>query len=138
MVSMEALAHPASGVVTAISPQADPKSRVFSVEISIANSKEEIRPGMIGSISLNPSGESRRRLVVPLSAVIRDPDHSGAFAVFCLEEKNGGYQAKARAITVGNAFGNSIEVTDGVAAGQRIVVLGGELLRDGQQVRILL
>jgi multidrug efflux system membrane fusion protein len=138
MVSMEALAHPAAGIITGISPQADPKSRVFSVEVSIANPREEIRPGMIGSISLSPAGESRRRLVVPLSAVIRDPNHSGGFALFCLEEQNGQFQAKARAIGVGSAFGNSIEVTNGVAAGQRIIVLGGELLRDGQRVRILL
>src|SRR5262249_22203535 len=49
-VTLEALQRAASGVITAISPQADPKTRVFAIEVTVENSGEDIRPGMIGSL----------------------------------------------------------------------------------------
>jgi hypothetical protein len=38
---------------------------------------------------------------------------------------------------VGETWGNSIEVTGGLEAGDRVITMGGELLRDGQQVCVL-
>jgi len=136
-VGLDALGRSVSGIVTAISPQADPRSRVFSVEISLDNPREEIRPGMIGSITLGTQTAPRRRLVIPFSAVVRAPASQG-FAVFRTEERNGGTYAVARAITIGDTFGNSIEVLSGLAAGERVIVLGAELVHDGEQVRVLL
>src|SRR5215469_1860345 len=40
-VMLYALGHQAPGIVTAISPQADPKSRVFSIEVTLENPREE-------------------------------------------------------------------------------------------------
>ncbi len=137
-VTIEALGRPVSGTVTAISPQADPKSRVFSVEISLDNPRDEIRPGMIGSLALGSQAEPRRRLVIPFSAVVRAPNNPQGFAVFRIEERSAGTFAVAREITVGDTFGNSIEVVGGLPAGERVIVLGGELVHDGQQVRVLL
>ncbi len=137
-VMLDALQHSVTGTVTTISPQADPRSRVFSVEISLPNARDEVRPGMIGSITLGPKGEVRPRLAIPLSAVVRAPGGGSGFAVFRLEERAGQVFARAQEIEVGETFGNSIEVTGGIAAGERIVILGGALLRDGQQVRLLL
>ena len=45
--------------------------------------------------------------------------------------------AEAQDIQIGNTYGNSIEVTAGLTAGERIVALGGSLLRNGQEVRLL-
>src|SRR5262249_14613845 len=68
-VMLEALQRAIPGVITSISPQADPKSRVFAVEVTLENSREDVRPGMIGSLTLRGSRDSKPRLVVPLSAV---------------------------------------------------------------------
>jgi multidrug efflux system membrane fusion protein len=138
VVALEALGRPVSGTVTAISPQADPKSRVFSVEVSLDNPRDEIRPGMIGSLALGARAEPSRRLAIPFSAVVRAPNNSQAFAVYRIEERSGGTFAVAREIAVGDTYGNSIEVVSGLDAGERIIVLGGELVHDGQQVRVLL
>jgi RND family efflux transporter MFP subunit len=137
-VELEALGRTVSGTVTAISPEADAKSRVFSVEISLDNPREEIRPGMIGSLTLGSQAAPRRRLVIPFSAVVRAPNNTQGFAVFRIEERGGQTYAVAREITVGDTYGNSIEVVRGLAAGERVIVLGGELVHDGEQVRILL
>jgi len=136
-VLLDAVPQPLAGVVTAISPQADPKGRVFLVEVTIDNPKEEVRPGMIGTLELGAARAASPRLVVPLGAIVHAPSNPEGFAVFKIRERDGKVFVEAREIQVGNTYGNSIEVTSGAAAGDRIVSLGGSLLRDGQEVRLL-
>ena len=135
---LDALQRTVTGVITSISPQADPQSRVFSIEVTIDNSREDVRPGMIGSITL---GRLRAipspRLVVPLSAVVRVARRSQRIRGFPLN------RARWQIVRFGAAnrdrpdIGNSIEVTRGLTAGQKIISLGGAQVRDGQQVNIL-
>ncbi|MGD0903320.1 MAG: efflux RND transporter periplasmic adaptor subunit, partial [Terracidiphilus sp.] len=113
-VTLDAIAEPVNGTVTALSPEADPKSRVFTIEVSVPNASDEVRPGMIGSIAIGGQKDSRPRLMVPLSAVVRLPESSTAFAVFLVEQRNGASYAAAREITVGQTYGNSVEVTSGL------------------------
>jgi multidrug efflux system membrane fusion protein len=139
---LDALGHEAPGIVTAISPQADPKNRVFSIEVTLDNPREEIRPGMIGSVTLGTatSGtthDAEPRLVVPLSAVIRSPGDPRGFAVMLLDEREGKQHAAAQVIEIGQSFGNQIEVTRGLRAGQKLIAIGGSLVHDGQEVHVL-
>ena len=136
-VLLEPLQRAAMGVVTSISPQADPQSRVFTVEVTLDNPHEDIRPGMIGSLILGQTRDSRPRLVVPLAAVVRAPSDPNGFAVFRLTERGGKSYASAQTIEIGETFGDSIEVTRGLSAGQKIVSLGGAQLHDGQQVSVI-
>jgi len=136
LVSLDALQRPVGGVVTEISPQADPRTHVFSVEVSIANPKNDVRPGMVGSLTLGAEPVAPR-LMVPLSAVVRAPGNPNGFAVFRLQERGGKTYATAQNITPGPTYGNAIEVASGVRNGERIVGIGGELLRDGQEVRVV-
>jgi RND family efflux transporter MFP subunit len=135
-VNLDVVPHPIEGIVTAIAPQADPKARVFSVEVTIENKSGEIRPGMIGTMTLGPHAAAAR-LVVPLGAVVRAPDDPKGFAVFRLTARDGKTVASAQRIEIGQTFGNTIEVTRGLSKGERIVTLGGALVRDGQEVRSL-
>lgn len=135
-VDVEALGHPVTGVVHTISPGADPKTHVFTVEVYIRNANEQLRPGMLGTVAL-VSGRAATHTIVPLSAVVRDPGNPNGFAIYRLEERGDKTYARAQAIKLGETFGNSIEIMSGAAAGQRVVVLGAELLRNGQEVRVL-
>ena len=110
-MTLDALQQPVAGIVTAISPQADAKSRVFSVDLTIANPRNQIRPGMIGSLSLAADAHPARRLAIPLSAVVRAPDSPHEFAVFRIETRGGNNYAAAQPIQIGNTYGNAIEVT---------------------------
>src|SRR5215472_11386951 len=141
-VMLDALGHGTPGIVTAISPQADPKSRVFSIEVTLDNPQEEIRPGMIGSVTLGTptpgtTHDARPRLVVPLSAVIRSPGDPRGFAVMLLKEREGKQFAASQVIEIGQIFGNQIEVKQGLRAGQKLIAIGGSLVHDGQEVRVL-
>jgi multidrug efflux system membrane fusion protein len=124
-------------VITSISPHADPQSRVFTIEVTLDNAREDIRPGMIGSLILGRTRDSRPRLVVPLTAVVRAPADPNGFAVFRLIERGGKSYASAETIEIGETFGDSIEVTRGLSAGQKIISLGGAQLHDGQQVSVI-
>ena len=137
-VMLDAVQHPLQGIVTAISPQADPKGRVFMVEVTIANPSEDVRPGMIGTLFFGGAKENMgQRLVVPLAAVVKAPNQPQAFAVFRVRNREGKSFAESQEIQIGNTYGNAIEVITGLKAGDRIVALGGSLLRDGQEIRLL-
>ena len=92
---------------------------------------------MIGSLILGQTRDSRPRLVVPLAAVVRAPGDPNGFAVFRLSERDGKSYASAQTVEIGETQGDSIEVTRGLTAGQKIISLGGAQVRDGQQVNIL-
>ena len=97
---------------------------------------------MIGSVTLRmgASGtthDAKLRLVVPLSAVIRSPGDPRGFAVMLLNEREGKQYAASQVIEIGQTFGNQIEVTRGLRAGQKLIAIGGSLVHDGQEVHVL-
>jgi multidrug efflux system membrane fusion protein len=92
---------------------------------------------MIASLTLGGARPSATRLAVPLSAVVSAPSDPNGFAVMRLVQRDGKSYASAQTIHIGETVGNSIEVTQGLAAGQRIIALGASLVRDGQEVHVL-
>jgi multidrug efflux system membrane fusion protein len=125
------------GTVTSIAPAADPKSRVFSVQLTIPNPRNIILPGTIGSLALVPPGEPVSRVLIPLNAVVPSPHSTGGMAVLVVEERDGHAYVHSQDVRAGNTFGNAIEITSGLSRGQRIVTVGAQLVHDGQEVRIL-
>jgi len=73
-VMLDTLEHALQGVVTSISPQADPRTRVFPVEVTLANPRSEVKPGMIVShvIVLFDFIEDRRGKGARFEQAIRD------------------------------------------------------------------
>ena len=107
-VSSDALERPFAGRVSAISPSADPKSRVFSVEVTIQNPKEELKSGMIASLTLTGQQLPQPVMAVPLSAVIRNPGRGDSFAVMVAEGSGEAETAHVRAVELGDTYGNMI------------------------------
>ncbi|WP_338866840.1 efflux RND transporter periplasmic adaptor subunit [Myxococcus stipitatus] len=127
------------GRISRIAPSADPKSRVFAVEVSIPNADQRLKPGMVAALSLR-GGEAaalQPELLVPLSAIVRAPGKPDAFAVFVLEAQDGKSVARAREVELGEYLGNVIPVKRGLKAGERIVVTGASLLSDGEAVEVI-
>jgi RND family efflux transporter MFP subunit len=126
-----------AGRVTAISPAADPKSRVYSVEVTVPNPKNMLKAGMIASLSMGGQVLPREMLAVPLGAVIRDPHNEEGFAVLVADGTSDQSTVHARSVEVGDAYGNMIEVVGGVKGGERVVTSGSTLVKSGEQVRII-
>ena len=126
-----------AGRITAISPAADPKSRVYSVEVTLPNPRNQLKSGMIASLAFGGEILPNSVLAVPLSAVIRDPQKPEEFAVFLTEGTGDPATVRARTVELGDAYGNMIQVLGGVKAGERVVTTGATLIKNGEQVRII-
>jgi RND family efflux transporter MFP subunit len=136
-ITTDALPQSFTGRVTAISPAADPKSRVFSVEVSIDNPKDQLKSGMIASLVLDGENLPHAIMAVPLSAVIRDPQHADTFAVLVAEGDGEIETARLRPVELGDVYGNMIGVKSGLQFGERIITSGATMVRDGEQVRVI-
>ncbi len=136
-ISTDALPDEFSGRVSAISPAADPKSRVYSVEVTIPNPHNQLKSGMIASLALGGQILPTNVLSVPLSAVIRDPQNPQAFAVLVAEGPGDPVIVRSRTVDLGDAYGNMIQVLGGIKAGERVVTAGATLVRSGDTVRVM-
>ncbi len=135
-LTLDAVAGEFTGIVTALSPAADPKSRVYSVEVTLPNPGNRLRAGMIASLDFGPAKPATPQPAVPLEAVVRHPEVANGFAVFIAD---GGKPAVARvrAIEPGDAHGNRIIVVKGLKPGEKVITTGATLLRDGDPIDII-
>ncbi len=136
-VTTEALPNPFNGHVTAISAAADQKSRVYSVEVRIDNSKNLLKAGMIASITVGTPSPAGGVMVVPISAVVRSPANLNGFAVFVTEGAGDMVKVQTQDITLGNTYGNMIAVESGLQLGQRVVTSGTNMIKSGDQVKVI-
>jgi len=136
-ITTGALTQRFAGRVSAISPTADPKSRVFSVEVTINNPHDQLKSGMIASLLLNGETLPKSVLAIPLAAVIRDPARPNSFAVMVTEGNSDPAKAQLRAVELGDTFGNMIAAQGGVAFGDRVITTGVNLVKNGDQVRVI-
>ena len=136
-VTTEALPGNFVGHITSISAAADPKSRVYSVEVRIDNPQNELKAGMIGTIVLGGRRPNAKVLVVPLTAVVRSPDRREGFAVFLTDGPGDSPKVRTQDITLGDTYGNNIAVLTGLSAGERVVTSGANMIRAGEMVRVI-
>jgi multidrug efflux system membrane fusion protein len=125
------------GKITSVSPSADPKSRVFSVEVTIPNGDNRLKPGMVATLSVGADKLAQPATVVPLSAVVRSSRRADGFAVFVIEDQGGKSFAHERVVEIGDTLGNMIGVTHGLKVGERIVVVGGTQIKDGDEIQVI-
>jgi len=136
-VTTEALPGPFTGHITSVSAAADPKSRVYSVEVRIDNPRNELKAGMIASIALGGGKPNAKALVVPLTAVVRSPNNRDGFAVFVIDGPGETATVRTQDVTLGDTYGNDISVLSGLNAGERVVTSGTNMIKPGQQVRVI-
>lgn len=125
------------GLVTRVSPWADPRSRVFEVEIKVPNPDGKLKVGMIANLRLldpkgGPSGP-----VIPIGAVVRPAGSTTGYSVFVVEEKSGAANARLKNVELGAVHGSRVLVKQGVSIGERVIVAGSTLVTDGQPVRVV-
>jgi multidrug efflux system membrane fusion protein len=136
-ITTDAFPSEFAGRVSSISPAADPKSRVYSVEVTVPNPRNQLKAGMIASLAVGGEILPSTVLAVPLSAVIRDPQNPQGFAVLLAEGIGDPTTVRAHAVELGDAYGNMIQVLGGVSTGDRVVTSGSTLVRSGDKVRVI-
>jgi RND family efflux transporter MFP subunit len=119
----------ASAVVRQTAPSLDSGSRLGLVYADIAGG-EPVRAGMYanGSIALSPT----RALVIPAQSVIIRDGHAYVLKL----SSDGSNKVKRLAVVTGRRQGTDIEIVNGVAQSDEVVVLGAGFLNEGDTVRI--
>ncbi|WP_299550291.1 efflux RND transporter periplasmic adaptor subunit [uncultured Tateyamaria sp.] len=112
------------------SVQADAATQTYRGRVSVVQPNGSvILPGMVGRALATAPG-SAPELRIPLTAVGADP--SGAPFVWLLDDKNA---VSKQPVTLGEASGADVAVTDGVNAGDRVVAAGVSQILDGMTIR---
>jgi membrane fusion protein (multidrug efflux system) len=112
-----------------LSSQPQSLSRLYDLELEVPNPDGHILPGMFARVDLVKQVFSQA-LAVPLYAVIARGEERFVFI-----EENG--QAKMRNINLGMITGWQVQITAGLQAGDKVIVVGHRLLSDGQTVDVI-
>lgn len=111
----------------AIAPES--QAQVYRLELEVGNKSGEILPGMFARVEIIKN-EFPEALTIPLYAVIsRDNKHF----VF-LEEGN---VAKLQEVSLGILDGWQIQITEGLAPGQRVIVVGQRSVDADQKLNVV-
>jgi len=116
-----------TGVITNISPAADPVTKDYLIKIEIDNSNHLLKPGMFATVQL--SRNRKKSLLVPRTAVVKDGDASYVWVL-----KDG--VVERREVKLGDSDGTSTIITAGLSAGDDVVTAGQETLHDGARVSV--
>ena len=136
-VHIDAVGGNVTGAITRIAPSADPKSRVFEIEITIPNADGRLKPGFVASLAVPGLTQATSVIALPLTGVVRSLKDPRGFAVFVVTDESGKSVAHARDVTLGTVIGNEVQVLTGLQKGERVVTMGATLLVDGARVRVL-
>ncbi len=130
--------RPLEGRISEIGPAADTSSRVFNVKVTLDNSDNLLKVGMIASLRLPKEATAARQgPLIPLAAVVRSASNPEGYAVFVLASDKDPATVRLTDVQLGDVHGNRIAVIGGLDEKARVVVSGASFLRDGQQVAVI-
>jgi multidrug efflux system membrane fusion protein len=136
-VTFDAVAGDFTGTISRIAPSADPKSRVFEIEATIPNPRDQLHVGMIAKLAIPEESLKGQALVLPLTSVVRSPRNARGFSVYVIDDERGKTVARLRDVKLGDVVGNAVIVSEGLQAKQRVVSMGATLLTEGEPVRVI-
>lgn len=136
-LTTDVLASELQGRITRISAAADPKSRVFEVEVSIPNPKDELKVGMISTLVIEDAISELGRPVVPIGAIVSSPTSPGNYSLFVVAQEKDRKVARSVKVELGPTLGNLIVLKNGPKIGDQIVTSGAGLLRDGEPIEVV-
>lgn len=117
-----------TGQVRYISPAVRPESRALVVEAVVPNPENLLKPGFFATARLEQASKTEG-LLVPRQALRASAGSTRLFVVV-----NG--HLEERVVTTGDAVGERVQVTSGVAAGEQVVTNDDAKLSDGLAVTL--
>ena len=118
-----------AGRVSLIHPALDAATRTFTVEVTVPNGGEVLRPGMFARTIFN-MGE-KEGVMVPDVAVQKQVGSSERYLYVIKDGK-----AERRRVTQGRQSGSRIDILSGVEEGEAVAVTAFSRLADGVEVDI--
>jgi RND family efflux transporter MFP subunit len=119
--------YPHTGRIIFADRQVNVQTGTIQIVGEFLNPKNLLRPGQYARIQA-PTGSITGALLVPQAAVSQ---LQGAYQVAVVGNDN---RAQLRTLQVGPTVGTRWVITSGLKLGERVVVVGAEKVKDGQQV----
>lgn len=116
------------GTVKLIIPQVDPSTRLGTVRIELPVNERWLHPGMFvrGTVNLG----TREAVTVPAESLVT---RNGENYVYTLGKEN---RAVSHSVAVGTRADKFVEISNGLAAGEPVIVQGARFLADNDVVRV--
>jgi membrane fusion protein (multidrug efflux system) len=115
-----------SGQVTSVDSRVDPVTRAVTVRAELPNPDRQLRPGML--LTVQVYRPERQALVVPEISVTQVAQSAHVFRV------KDDATVEQVAVRLGQRRSGEVEIVEGLAAGDRIVVDGTVKLRQGARI----
>jgi membrane fusion protein (multidrug efflux system) len=120
------------GVIAAINPGVEERTRSVKVRAELENTERLLRPGMFAEVAtILPARKGL--LTVPRTAISFAPYGDTVFLVLELE---GQTKVERRQVSTGESRGGRVEIREGLAPDDRVVIAGQVKLRNGQAVTV--
>lgn len=116
------------GKVDSIDTRVDPRGRAFKVRANIPNEDLALPAGMFMHVTIELG--TRDAVMVPETAIVPQGGRSYVFLV------NDG-KAERREVALGVRQPGSVEIAEGIEAGDLVVVSGAQRLRNGSPVQVV-
>lgn len=116
-----------------VSPVLDTSTRTMGVKLRFDREDSRVKVGMYGRVKLI-TDSVKNAIVVPSSAVVTRESKNYIFVVEPRTDKRS--TVKLVPVTVGLTVDNRTEISEGVNAGDEIVIKGMSLLNDGVKVNV--
>lgn len=134
IVELGAIGKQFEGKVRQVGNFINPNNRTFQIEVAIPNEQGLVKPNLIATVKLNDY-TAENAVVIPENAIQKNS--TGESLVYLLEpETDSTGVAKRVRVETGYSYGASVEVLEGLKAGDILITEGGKNLRDQQKVKI--
>jgi membrane fusion protein, multidrug efflux system len=117
-----------TAAISALNPSIDVNGRALQVRGVLDNSALKLRPGLLVRVTVK--GPARDAVMIPESAIVQRGQ--GALVYVVAENK-----VKELRVSLGKRMDGKVEVREGVAAGDMVVIAGNSRLRDGAEVEVV-
>ena len=115
-----------NGKVATVDTRVDPETRSVAVRALLPNPKGLLRPGMF--LTVNLIRERVDALLLPEQALVPEQDRQYVFVVVADGELR---KAMKREVRIGRRQPGIVEIVEGLAAGEQVIVEGTLKVRDG-------
>lgn len=132
----------ASGTITGIEPRIDPQTRLVSLRAEVDNQDGRLNPGQFVRVRIQlpleddvialPQTAVTTSLYGDYVYVVRDPEQP----IETAEGEPERFVARQIFVQTGRRYGDQVEITEGISAGDRVVTAGQNRLSNGSQVTL--
>lgn len=123
------------GTIRELSPVVDPASRTLEIKLHVDDQEGLLKSGMFASVKLITE-EKSNIVKIPAETLLSRFGQTYVFVV-ASADASGERSVEKRVVVPGLRIDNQVEITEGLEAGEKIVIHGQTLLADGVPVKVV-